>query len=246
MALLSLRLRWPISRGACTRGGASGSAEGPLFLLREAPAVYRPRRPERTAFYRLLEDHFAECALVHEDRFEDQDGPLRGVVTRAVDAFLACGRPENGFARVVCPECRAEFLVPFSCRTRNFCPSCQQKRSLLFAEKLREDVLAPVHHRHMIFTIPVALRGLFLRERRLLGLLPRCAYETVRRVYQELHGTRDSLPGMVASIQTFGSQLQWNPHVHSLVSDGMSDLPPNVVPLPELVFRVNQLARSGS
>jgi hypothetical protein len=67
----------------------------------------------------------------------------------------------------------------------------------------------------------VARRGLFLRERRLLGLLPRCAYETVRRVYQELHGTRDSLPGMVASIQTFGSQLQWNPHVHTLVSDGV-------------------------
>ena len=25
---------------------------------------------------------------------------------------------------------------------------------------------------------------------------------------------------MVASLQTFGSQLQWNPHVHALASDG--------------------------
>jgi len=73
----------------------------------------------------------------------------------------------------------------------------------------------------MIFTIPVALRRLFLRERRLLGLLPRCACEAVRRVYQELHGTCGAVPGMVASIQSFGSQLQWNPHVHSLVSDGL-------------------------
>ena len=223
MALLSLRLRWPIagSPGACFRGKATDLADGPFFLVREAPAVYRPRRPERTSFYRLLEEHFAEFTLVHEERFERTDGPLRGVVTKAVDAFLACGRPENGFARVVCPECRAEYLVAFSCRTRNFCPSCQQKRALLFAEKLREEILAPTAHRHLIFTIPVALRGLFLRERRLLGLLPRCAYETVRRVYQELHGTRDALPGMVASIQTFGSQLQWNPHVHSLASDGV-------------------------
>jgi len=223
MALLSLCLGWSIagSPGARSRGKATDSAEGPLFLVREAPAVYRPRRPEQAWFYRLREEHFAEFALVHEERYERTDGPLRGVVTRAVDAFLARGRQEFGFARVVCPECRAEYLVPFSCRTRNFCPSCQQKRALLFAEKLREEILAPIAHRHLIFTIPVALRGLFLRERRLLGLLPRCAYETVRRVYQELHGTREALPGMVASIQTFGSQLQWNPHVHSLVSDGV-------------------------
>ena len=72
----------------------------PFFFVRESPAVYRPRRPERTAFYRHLEAHFGEFALVHEERFERKDGPLRSVVTRAVDAFLACGPPENGFARV--------------------------------------------------------------------------------------------------------------------------------------------------
>jgi len=126
MALLSLRLRWPI---AGSPGKAAGSAEGPLFLVREAPAVHRKRRPAQTSFYRLLEEHFAEFTLVHEERFERTDGSLRGVVTKAVDAFLACGRPENGFARVVCPQCRAEYLVPFSCRTRNFCPSCRSARS---------------------------------------------------------------------------------------------------------------------
>ncbi len=56
--------------------------------MREAPAVYRPRRPERTSFYRLLEEHFAEFTLVHEERFEPTDGPPRGVVTKAVYAFL--------------------------------------------------------------------------------------------------------------------------------------------------------------
>ncbi len=171
-------------------------------LVREAPAVYRPRRPEKTAFYRLLEAHFEKFALAHEERFERKDGPLRPVVRKAVDAFLAYGRPENGFARVRCPECRSEYLVPFSCQTRNFCPSCQQKRALLFAGKLREEVLAPVHHTHCIFTIPVALRRLFLRERRLLGLLPRCAFETVRRCFRAALGCHEGVPGMVAAIQT--------------------------------------------
>ncbi|MCZ6793800.1 MAG: transposase zinc-binding domain-containing protein [Planctomycetota bacterium] len=48
-----------------------------------------------------------------------------------------------------------------ACQTRNVCGSCQQKRALLLAEKLRAEILAPVEHRHVIFTIPVVLRGIF-------------------------------------------------------------------------------------
>ncbi len=65
------------------------------------------------------------------------------MVRRVVDQYLDCGRLENGFARVRCPDCRAEFFCAFSCQTRNFCGSCQQKRALLLAEKLRAEILAP-------------------------------------------------------------------------------------------------------
>ncbi len=37
--------------------------------------------------------------------------------------FLACGDLECGFARVRCDQCRAEFLVAFSCKARYLCPS---------------------------------------------------------------------------------------------------------------------------
>jgi hypothetical protein len=191
------------------------------LVVREAAGIYRPRRPQEGILYRLLQDRFEEFALVHEERFEREDGPVRPVVRRVVNAFLDCGIPENGFARVRCPKCRAEFFVPFSCQTRNFCSSCSQKRALLFAEKLREEILAPVNHRHVVFTIPIPLRRLFLRERRLLGILTRCAYETVLCCFRVLLGEVDGRPGVVAAIQTFGSQAQWNPHVHSIVTDGL-------------------------
>ena len=199
-------------RPAYIRGGAG--------LVREAPGPYRPRHPEHTPFYRLIETHFATFATVHEERFEPTDGPLRAVVRRVVDSYLDCGRPENGFARVRCPRCAGEFFVAFSCQTRNFCPSCQQKRAELLAEKLREEVLAPVPHRHAVFTVPRALRGLFLRERRLLGLLTQCAAETITRCWRVALGRRDGVPGVVASIQTFGRQANWHPHVHALVRVG--------------------------
>ena len=201
-------------------------------MVRETPALYRPRRPEQTAFYRLVRDHFEVFALVHEERFEASDGPLRPVVRKVVNQFLDCGLLDNGFARVRCPQCKTEFFCAFSCQVRNFCSSCQQKRAVLFAEKLREEILAPVHHRHFIFTIPVALRQLFLRERRLLGLLPRCAFLTVKRCFRAVLGQEHGLPGMVAAIQTFGSQIEFNPHLHCLVSDGLLLPGGEFVPLP--------------
>jgi len=96
-------------------------------LVRETPAVYRPRHPEKTAFYRVLEGHFEEFALVHEERYEREDGPLRPVVRKVVEQYLDCGRPESGFARVRCPDCRAEYLLPLTCRTN--CTSSAQRDS---------------------------------------------------------------------------------------------------------------------
>jgi hypothetical protein len=34
-------------------------------------------------------------------------------------------------------------------------------------------------------------------------------------------GMSSGLPGMVSSIQTFGSQANWHPHIHALVSAGL-------------------------
>ncbi|MSR75921.1 MAG: hypothetical protein EXS14_10685 [Planctomycetes bacterium] len=77
------------------------------------------------------------------------------------------------------PSCEGEHLIAFSGGGRNFFPSCQAKRSALFAEKLREKIRAPVLHRHLVFTLPKELRGLFERDRRLLGLLARCGHATM-------------------------------------------------------------------
>jgi hypothetical protein len=109
--------------------------------------------------------------------------------------------------------------LAYSCRTRNFCPSCQAKRAALFAERLVEEVLEKVPHRHYVFTIPKALRGLFERDRRLLGLLARTAYDAILRIFRAVFGRKDIRPGVVASIQTFGSfAANFHPHLHCLVS----------------------------
>ena len=63
-----------------------------------------------------------------------------------------------GVARVRCDGCGHYFFVTFSCRARGVCPNCMSKRSLLFGEKVRE-IVHPLNHRHVTFTIPKLLRG---------------------------------------------------------------------------------------
>ncbi len=78
-----------------------------------------------------------------------------------------------------CPTCRTSVLCPFSCRGRSFCPSCEKKRQLLWAEWLQKEVLAPVPHRHLVLTMPRLLRGIFRKRRELLLDLSQCAAEAV-------------------------------------------------------------------
>ena len=62
--------------------------------------------------------------------------------------FLASGDPHHSFARIYCDACGHDYLLAFSCKTRYFCPSCHQKRVLLYGEWVEEHVLAPVPASH--------------------------------------------------------------------------------------------------
>jgi len=65
------------------------------------------------------------------------------------------------------------------------------------------------------------LRPYFLYHRALLGELARLAYETVHEMMATAVDESDTRPGMVAVIQTFGSSLRWNPHIHATVTRGV-------------------------
>ena len=116
---------------------------------------------------------------MYEERFAKVHGPLRPVVERVLHAFMRCGLVEHGFARAWCSTCRTSYLIPYSCRGRNFCPSCEKKKQLLWAEWLQKEVLEPVPHRHVVLTMPRLLRGIFRRQRELLLDLSQCAAEAI-------------------------------------------------------------------
>ncbi|HOE30692.1 MAG TPA: transposase zinc-binding domain-containing protein [Planctomycetota bacterium] len=135
-------------------------------------------------------------------RFEGKYGPWRPHWRRVLAGFLACGDLACGFARVRCPDCRLEHLVPFSCK-RKLCPSCEARRRAEWSAHVVEEVLPDLTFRQLVFTVPRVLRGGFMRERWLLGELVRTAYDVTRRfLTAQFPGVKRAVPYFAGAVET--------------------------------------------
>ena len=81
---------------------------------------------------------------------------------------------------------------------------------------MAEDVLQ-VNHRHVVFTIDEGLRVIFQKHRQLLKPL---MDEAVRIIQDRFKKKLKVTPGVIAGLHKFGVQMNFNPHVHMLVSMG--------------------------
>jgi hypothetical protein len=182
--------------------------------------IYRRRHPERADYYRIIEANYEEFEKQYPDLFEEQYGYFRTETRKAIYAFLDCGIPENGMARIRCEKCGHDFFVAFSCRCRIICPSCSTKRAILFAEKIREMV-KPISHIYITFTIPKLLRAYFRRNRKLLKLLIQSAHYATEAYFKEALGIDNGYTGGIYCLQSQGNLLNFHPHIHALTIAGI-------------------------
>jgi len=110
----------------------------------------------------------------------------------------------------------------FSCKTRGFCPSCHAKRREEWGEWMREKLILDTPHRQVVFTIPKMLRIFFKFNRSLLSALCVCGKEALLK-YLEATTKKALTPGIIAVIQSFGSRINFHPHLHFLVTEGGTD-----------------------
>lgn len=132
---------------------------------------------------------------------------------------MKCKTPDLGYSFYSCPNCDNFMIVYNSCKSR-FCNSCGVK----YAKQRTvhaSNVLMDCSHRHITFTIPDSLRVYFRQNRSRLSLL----FEAVNQTLQYLslkHGKSKRWKlGYVLVCHTFGRALNFNCHIHALVSEGM-------------------------
>ena len=134
-----------------------------------------------------------------------------------IDKMLNCGNPSFGGAMYVCTTCHNMKFVPFRCKSR-FCPTCgvkySQERSTSMAFKLVNCT-----HRHCVFTIDEELRHFFLEDRSLLNCLFRAVQSVILHMFNKINKSQNFVPGFICVLHTFGRPLEWNPHIHCILSE---------------------------
>lgn len=163
----------------------------------------------------------------------------RPCVLSNIERMLLCRTVYLGYDLFECPFCGKESVIPRSCHSR-FCNACGVKYAKQLAAKAVTFCL-DVPHRHIVFTIPESLRNWFRQDRSRLSLLFIAARNTIcaivnkklfrkakklglKNTYYLYKNYKDAIHfGMIATIHTFGRDLKWNPHIHSLVPEIVYD-----------------------
>jgi predicted RNA-binding Zn-ribbon protein involved in translation (DUF1610 family) len=157
----------------------------------------------------IFRDHFEEMFYILHPRES---------VIENVEKMIHCGNPSYGGAMYTCPDCGEWKFVPFRCHSR-FCPSCGNMYSIDRTTSMSFKLLY-CNHRHCVFTIPEELRSFFLKDRSLLNCLFSSVRSVLLRLFHKMNKSKNFTPGFICVLHTFGRSLQWNPHIHCLISEG--------------------------
>ena len=168
----------------------------------------------------LVEDNILKRIFFDENRNWDRfvnlnRRDIREVVIEEIEKFRMCGKAESGFSLYACDFCGEIKIVPHRCKGR-FCSVCATGYMQEWGLKTSESMY-DMPHRHIMFTIPEEFREIFLRRRDLLKDMMDISTEVLKGWFRE----REKLEiGMLVGIHTFGARMEFNPHVHVLVTEG--------------------------
>lgn len=138
---------------------------------------------------------------------------IRPVEEKEVEKMMACGDFSKGFSIYECPHCGEEKILPFRCNGK-MCTTCGKIHADKWAMEVSK-IFLDVIHRHVVFTIPDKLWPLMEEDRGSWKVL----VDTVRDVLNKMIG-KQAIPGILCVLHPFGKDLKFNPHAHTIVTEG--------------------------
>jgi len=147
--------------------------------------------------------------------------PVSPARRRVMRALLSCRTAKLGGHVDSCDACGYQRISYNSCRNRH-CPKCQGSRQAQWLEDRADDLL-PVEYFHVVFTMPDAIAGIALQNKRLVyGILFHAAAATLRTIAADKKHLGAEI-GFVSVLHTWSQDLRHHPHVHCVVPGGGLD-----------------------
>ena len=184
-----------------------------LSCPKQSQRVYRPRRPEKTVLYEVAKRHYTTWHKQHE--------MVPYHVSNAFQKYLGCGILAKGFACAHCEGCHKDLLIPFSCKRRGLCPSCNTRAMVQTAAHLVDNVLPRLPFRQFVMSFPKRIRHYLETHEILQAVLKIVVDEIRKRLIVCSPKTTNPQIGVISFIQHFGNTLNYHPHFHFVVADGV-------------------------
>src|SRR5713101_7764263 len=162
-----------------------------------------------------LRDIFTACAPESLERYP----PLPTSHHRGISAIHQCHSGHDGHSLSQCHSCGAQHRVNHACGNRH-CPQCQQHTTQQWLQHHLDKPL-PGPHCLLPCTVPETLRAFLRSHQRLAShALLQASATALKRLAKDERFIGTDLPGCTGVLHTWGRQLQYPPHIHSIVPGG--------------------------
>ena len=165
--------------------------------------------------------HSVRNILIDQDNWEKYKSSslhlLRDEQIKEIDSMLLCNDPRKGFFAYYCNDCDKYQFRHFCCNSRA-CSKCGKYYVDKWAEKTTKRLLQ-VNHSHIIFTMPSILWNLIKDNFDCIKELSETAYRVIVEVMSE-SSKQKITPGMISSLHTYGEDMKYNVHFHTIVTNG--------------------------
>lgn len=164
----------------------------------------------------------------HSDEYL-REHKLPSKVIKGIRSQVRCRTKDQGVSHYICPIDGSHKEINHSCRHKG-CTVCSHKRQQQWLSQQQERLINCDHY-HAVFTLPSEYHGLWLYNRdwfikaqfdasvdTLRALLGGGQYRGKRH-----KGKLNAMPGLIATLHTWGRSLNLHPHIHILITAGGLD-----------------------
>lgn len=139
------------------------------------------------------------------------------MVYATLNLLAHCRSGALGYNRATCQNCKHSQMLASSCGDRH-CPQCLGPRQAAWAQATCQRLPDCAHH-HIVFSPPKEVWEVFEANYRILAdILFASAAETLQQFQRNNWGCDRG--AFFSVLHTWGSQLNWHPHLHVLIAAG--------------------------
>lgn len=138
---------------------------------------------------------------------------------KTIQDIIDCRSGSFGTIVYGCHDCHTIQPIPCCCGNRH-CPTCQQHKSEQWLYKQMNNLL-PTHYFLLTITLPHGLRDVARSHQKIVYTeLFSCAHDALIKLAKDKRFVGSNRIGYLAVLHTWGSMLQYHPHVHLVIPGG--------------------------